>query len=106
MNRLAYPTDLSNDEWVILKIPFPESLYGRDELPTTREMLNAIYYQARSGCAWRLLPHDLPPWTAVYSRFRRWVEAGTWERANAALRTQVREAAGRSAEPTAGIIDA
>ena len=53
-----------------------------------------------------MLPHDLPPWEAGYSRFQRWVDAGTWERTNAALRTQVREAAGRSAEPTAGIIDA
>lgn len=53
-----------------------------------------------------MLPHDLPPWTAVYSRFRRWVAAGTWERANVALRTQVREAAGREAAPTAGILDA
>ena len=106
MNRLAYPTDLTGDEWVILEPKFPVSPYGREELHTTREILNAIYYQARSGCAWRLLPHDLPPWTAVYSRFRRWVAAGTWERANAALRTQVREAAGREAEPTAGILDA
>ena len=106
MNRLSYPTDLSAGEWIILEPQFPVSPYGRDELHTTREILNAIYYQARSGCAWRLLPHDLPPWTAVYSRFRRWVAAGTWERANAALRTQVREAAGREAEPTAGILDA
>ena len=106
MNRRAYPTDLTDPEWTILERQFPVSPYGRDELHSVREILNAIYYQSRSGCAWRLMPHDLPPWTAVYSRFRRWVEAGTWERANAALRTQVREAAGRSAEPTAGIIDA
>ncbi len=70
-----------------------------------RDYLNAIYYQGRTGCAWRLLPHDLPPYTAVVSRFRRWRDDGTWQRVHDELRRQVRVAVGKEPEPTAGILD-
>ena len=82
MNRRTYPTDLIDPEWTTLERQFPVSPYGRDELHPVRKALHYIYYQARSGCAWHLMPHDSPLCTAAYSRFRRWVEAGTWERAN------------------------
>ena len=84
MNRRAYPTDLTDPEWTILERQFPVSPYGRNELHPVIKALNNIYYHVLSGCAWRLMPHDLPPWTAAYLPFRRWVEAGTWERANVA----------------------
>ena len=68
-------------------------------------MLNAIYYQGRTGCAWRLLPHDLPPCTAVVSRFWRWRDDGTWHRIYDELRRQVRVAVGKELGSTAGILD-
>jgi putative transposase len=70
-----------------------------------REILNAIFYIVRSGCAWRLLPHDLPPWKTVYHYFRFWRLDGTWERVNAALRERVRVRLKRNPQPSAGIVD-
>lgn len=70
-----------------------------------REVLNAIFYLLRSGCAWRMLPHDLPPWQTVYGYFRQWRQSGVWEACNDALREAVRQEAGRQAEPSAAIID-
>jgi putative transposase len=72
---------------------------------TLREILNAIFYIVRSGCTWRMLPHDLPPWKTVYHYFRLWRKDGTWERINSALRVEVRVAAGREPEPSAAVID-
>jgi putative transposase len=70
-----------------------------------REVLNAIFYVLRSGCAWRLLPHDFPAWQTVYGYFSRWRKDGLWEQLNAALREAVREQEERAAEPTAAILD-
>jgi len=67
--------------------------------------LNAIFYIVRSGCTWRMLPHDLPPWKTVYHYFRLWRKDGTWERINSALRVEVRVAAGREPEPSAAVMD-
>jgi len=70
-----------------------------------REILNAIYYVLRTGCSWRMLAHDLPPWRIVYHYFRTWRKDGTWERLNMALRTELRVAEGREPEPSAAILD-
>lgn len=105
MNRLPYPTDLTDEQWLILEPFFPTSGYGRPPKYTKRELLNTIFYQARTGCAWRLLPHDLPLWSTVYKQFEEWREVGLWDRLLDALRRQVRVAQGRSPEPTAGAID-
>jgi transposase len=67
--------------------------------------LNAIFYVVRSGCAWRLLPHEFPAWQTAYHYFRRWRLDGTWEHLNTALREQLRATIGRNPEPSAGIID-
>ena len=64
-----------------------------------------VFYQARTGCAWRLLPHDLPPWSTVYKRFETWRDDGIWDRLLEGLRRAVRVAAGRDPEPTAGAMD-
>jgi putative transposase len=68
-------------------------------------VVNATFYLLRGGCGWRLLPHDFPVWQTVYDYFRKWRQAGVWERVHAALRRQVRRRAGRAAEPSAAIID-
>ncbi len=78
---------------------------GRPKTHTTREILNAIFFILKSGCAWRLLPRDLPPWETVYWWFRRWRIDGTFERLNAALRQRLRIRLGRNANPSAGIVD-
>jgi putative transposase len=70
-----------------------------------REILNAIFYVVRSGCAWRLLPHDFPPWKTVYHYFRFWRLDGTWERLHSALRQRVRVRLKRNAQPSAGVVD-
>ena len=70
-----------------------------------REILDAIFYVVRSGCAWRLLPHDFPPWKTVYHYFRAWRLDGTWERMHAALRQRVRVRLKRNPQPSAGIVD-
>jgi putative transposase len=70
-----------------------------------REILNAIFYIVRSGCAWRLLPHDFPPGKTIHHYFRTWRIDGTWERLHAALRERVRVRMKREPQPSAGIVD-
>lgn len=105
MSRRAYPTDLTDAEWLWVEPYVATSGLGRPPKHTKRELLNALFYQARAGGAWQLLPPDLPPWRTVYKQFEAWREDGTWERLLVGLRRQVRQAAGREAEPTAGAID-
>ena len=78
---------------------------GRPKTHTTREVLNAIFYVLKSGCPWRLLPRDFPPWETVYWWFRRWRIDGTFEHLNAELREMVRARSGRNPLPSAGIAD-
>src|SRR5215207_1328485 len=79
--RKPYSTDLSDAEWSCLKgyLPTPEN-DGRPRVHSLREILNAIFYIVKSGCPWRLLPHDFPLWKTVYHYFRAWRLNGTWER--------------------------
>jgi putative transposase len=70
-----------------------------------REILNAIFYVLRTGCAWRLLPHDFPPWETVYYRFNSWRKDGTWQKIHDAMVKSTRKKAGRKESPSAGIID-
>jgi putative transposase len=104
--RRPYLTDLSDAEWTYLKdhLPIPKAT-GRPRVHTLREILDAIFYVVRSGCAWRLLPHDFPPWRTVYHYFRQWRLDGTWERMHAALRERVRVRMKRNPQPSAGIVD-
>src|SRR5215208_5766059 len=104
--RKPYPTDLSDAEWSYIEphIPTPKAP-GRPRVHPLREILNAIFYMVRSGCAWRLLPHDFPPWKTVHHYFRTWRIDGTWERMHAALRQRVRVRMGRDPQPSAGVVD-
>lgn len=78
---------------------------GRRRSTDMREVLNAIFYLTRTGCAWRLLPKDFPPWRTVYEFFAAWRDDGTWERMNASLREQVRRKAGRKTQPRIAVLD-
>jgi putative transposase len=104
--RKAYQTDLSDAEWSRLEphLPTPKAS-GRPRIYVLREILDAILYVLKSGCAWRLLPHDFPPWKTVYHYFRSWRLDGTWERMHAALRERVRVRLDRNPQPSAAIVD-
>ena len=101
-----YPTDLTDPEWAILA-PFipPAKVGGRPRTPDMREVGKAIVYVLRSGCPWRMLPKDFPPYQTVYDSFRNWRFAGVWERMHKSLGGDLREAHGSNRAPRAGIID-
>jgi putative transposase len=106
MTRKAYPTDLKDAEWEILKPLLPNAKPGgRPRSVDLRDILNAIFYRERTGCAWDMLPHDLPPAKTVYDYFNQWSQDGTWEQMNGILVRRVRQAEGRDPEPSAAIID-
>ena len=102
----SYPSDLSEAQWKLIAplIPVPQS-YGRPREFRLREIVNAIFYVLRSGCSWRMLPHDFPPWGTVYHYFRRWSKNGVFEQMNAQLRGDLRERLGRSRKASASILD-
>ena len=106
MERPAYPSDLSDKQWQIIAplIP-PAKPGGRPRVVDTREVINATLYLVRSGCAWRMLPTDFPPWSTVHGYYRRFRLAGVWQQIHDSLREQVRLEAGREATPSAAIID-
>jgi len=106
MSRKPYVSDLTDEQWALIEplIP-PAKPGGRPRKTEMREVFNAILYLLRTGCCWRLLPHDLPPYTTVSEYYHQWRREGLWERLNASLREQVREQAGREKEPSAAIID-
>ena len=106
MNRQSYPSDLSDQQWQLLEplLPPPKP-GGRPIKYPRREVMNGILYVLRTGCAWRMLPHDLPPWRTTFHYFRTWRQDGTWERIHEVLRDQLRLAEGRAVSPSAAIID-
>jgi transposase len=101
-----YPSDLTDKQWALVEpmLPLPKWM-GRPEKHQRRVIVDAILYVVRTGCAWRYLPADFPPWQTVYGRFRQWNRRGVTERILTELREQARIAQGRNPEPTAGIID-
>lgn len=108
--RPRYDSDLSDEEWLLVcdLVPAPRSnriTGGRPPKYDRRELLNAMLYVCRTGCQWRLLPHDFPYWSTVYDYFTEWDDAGVFGRINARLRERVRIAAGKQREPSVGIID-
>jgi len=101
-----YPSDLSNAQWDLIEplLP-PPATSGRAEKHPRREIVNAILYLDRAGCAWRLLPKCFPPWETVYWHWARWKNDGTVDRVHDRLRDQLRDADGRDPMVSAGIID-
>jgi putative transposase len=104
-----YPTNLSDEEWNQIHglLPSPKSGQGKRGRPAIdrRIIVNAIFYVLRSGCAWRLLPGDFPPWQTVYGIFRSWSQDWTWTFVHDTLRDWLRKSEGRTVAPTAAIID-
>ena len=106
MNRKNYPTDLTDAQWEKLSafLPTPQPL-GRPLKWEMRLIINAIFYVVKSGCQWRMLPHDMPPWQTIYYHFRKWSADGTWLLIHQALHEQIRRDVGKQPSPTAAIID-
>jgi putative transposase len=101
-----YPTDLTDEQWQILRKLLPRASHrGARQRVCRRALVNAILYVLRSGCAWRLLPHEFPKWKTVYGIFRAWRIDGTWQRIHDALRDMLRRRQGRKTSPSAAIID-
>lgn len=104
--KKPYPSDLTNEEWAVLKPLVPRQKFGgRPASRPKRQIVNAILYILRNGGVWRALPHDYPPWQTVYYHFRQWRKDGLWAQINAILFPRVRLKAGRKALPTAAILD-
>jgi putative transposase len=106
--RKAYPTDMSDDQWELIRTVIPaEKPGGRPRQVDMREIVNAMFYLVRSGCQWSLLPHDLPPKSSVYGYFAVWREDGTWELIVDVLRMAIRDQQAPSGEmtPSAASID-
>jgi putative transposase len=106
MSRKPYPSDLTDEQWAVLEplVP-PARPGGRPRRHDVRAILGALFYHARQGCTRRALPHECPPWRAVYNYFRWFTWDGTWDRLVDALREQARVAAGREPGPSAAAID-
>jgi putative transposase len=101
-----YPTDLTDHEWTLIEPHVPQAKRGgRPEHSPTREILNGIFASVRGGCAWRLLPHDFPPWQIVYHYVWIWRQDGSWQLLHDLLRGEVRVAMGKHRQSSAGIID-
>lgn len=102
----TYPTDLTTKEWLEIQSFFPPACHrGRPRKWELWQILNAILYVTRTGCQWRMLPRDFPPWATVYGYLWRWTQSGLWVRLNAALVKTARQQAGRNSQPSAAIID-
>ncbi len=106
MERNPYPSDVTDEQWAILGPLLPPARPGgRPRKTELRQVVNAIIYLTRSGCAWRMLPRDFPPWKTVYNYFEAWKIDGTWDNLLATLREDVRAADGREFTPSAASID-
>ena len=106
MNPKPYPSDLTSQQWAVLKPLLPPARTGgRPRKTEMRSVVNAIFYRNRNGCIWRALPHDFPPWRTVYNYFAAWKRDGTWKAINDVHRRRVRRRAGRPPTPSAGSID-
>ena len=104
----TYPSDLTDEQWQLIRPLLPKRKPGKAGRPRTveqRDLIDGIFYILRSGCPWRMLPHDFPPWGTVSSQFHRWRKRGLWDQIHDALRRKTRVAEGREPLPSVGIID-
>jgi transposase len=105
--RRRYPDDLTDEEWLLIEPLLLKGPRGQGCKPKypRRELLNAIFYVLRTGCSWRHIPNDFPPWKSVYDLFRRYKMRGIFEKIHHQLRIGLRQLARRAAEPSVGITD-
>ena len=106
--RMPYPSDLTDLQWDNIEHLFRPPRRGRGGRPRTydhREVVNALFYLARGGCSWRMLPHDFPPWGLVSYYFYTWRDQGLLEQVHAILRVDLRKVDGREPTPSAAVID-
>lgn len=102
----TYPSDLTDEQWAVLAPHIPPAIHGgRHREVDIRRVVEGILYRNKSGCQWRMLPKDFPPWGTVYYYFAQWRKNGTWQRIHDTLRGQVRREANREPTPSAGSID-
>ncbi len=101
----TYPTDLKYSEWLLIAQFFPSPKRGRPRQWELWLIINAILYVLRTGCQWRMLPTNFPPWQTVYGYYWRWMRSGLWQRLNETLLRQVRQQHGRAPQPSAVILD-
>jgi len=101
----TYPTDLKYTEWELISEFFPSATFGRPLKWEKWQIINGILYVNRSGCQWRMLPVNFPPWRTVYYYYWRWKGDGLWEQINEVLVKQVRKKVGRNEQPSAAVID-
>jgi transposase len=105
-DHLRYASDTTDEEWQVIEPHLPGAFRrGRPRETELRLVVDAIFYIAQTGCQWRMLPKEFPPYSTVQSYFYPWRDAGLWETINHALVAQAREVSGREASPTAGVID-
>jgi putative transposase len=104
--EIAYPTEMTDAQWqAITRLIPPAKEGGRSREVDMRSLVNSIFYLVRTGCAWRMLPKEYPPWQTVYYYFARFKKDGTWQQIHDLLRTRVRHKVGKHKQPTAAIID-
>jgi len=101
----TYPTDLKYTEWQLISGFFPSATFGRPQKWEKWQIINGIFYVNRTGCQWRMLPVNFPPWRTVYYYYWRWKGDGLWEQINEVLVKQARKKAGRNEQPSAAVID-
>lgn len=103
--EMNYSSDLSDKQWSIIEPLVTYQGYCRPRKHSMRSILNAIFYLERTGCQWRMLPANFPPWKTVYELYARWRKGGKWDQIHNALRGQVRQKAGKDPNPSVAIID-
>ena len=105
-HRKPYPSDLSDAEWAVLQPLVPAAKgFGHPIEVDFREILNGIFYVQRTGCQWEMMPHDLPPYTTVYTYFRKWQRKGIWQQMHDQIRQQLRTSLERKEDSTVAIAD-
>jgi putative transposase len=106
MDKRNYPSDLTDGQWKLVEPLLPAAKPGgRPRMTDLREVLNGILYLVRTGCSWRMLPHDFPPWPTVHDYYWKYRRDGIWNQVHETLHKHVRVQAGRQASPSAAIID-
>ena len=106
MERNPYPSDLTDRQWSIIEPLIPAAQPGgRHRSANMRQIINGIVYLSRTGCSWRMLPHEFPPWGTVHYYYRRFRLDGTWQKIHDKLREKVRRHVGKKPTPSAAVID-